>query len=44
MHLQLQLPVDRLVITGSIQSGNWRGVCGELLDSVVKRFMEVGSK
>ncbi|MFQ6633973.1 hypothetical protein Gotur_011414 [Gossypium turneri] len=44
MHLQLQLPMDRSVITRSIQSGDWRGVCGELLDSVPKRFMEVGSK
>ncbi|KAA3455992.1 serine/threonine-protein phosphatase 7 long form-like protein [Gossypium australe] len=36
VHLQLGLPMDGSVVTESVQSGDWRGVCGELLGSVSK--------
>ncbi|MFQ6647746.1 hypothetical protein Gotur_021080 [Gossypium turneri] len=34
VNLQLGLPVDRYVVTGSVQSGDWGAVCYELLGNI----------
>ncbi|KAH1047624.1 hypothetical protein J1N35_038408 [Gossypium stocksii] len=38
MQLQLGLPVDRSIVTGSVYTIDWRGVCGELLGLVSERI------
>ncbi|MBA0723524.1 hypothetical protein Golax_004098 [Gossypium laxum] len=34
VNLQLELPVDRYAVTGSVQSGDWGAVCCELLGAI----------
>ncbi|MBA0679412.1 hypothetical protein Goari_011180 [Gossypium aridum] len=41
VQLQLGLPVDRPVVTGSIYAVNWRDVCKQLLGRVSKMIYRV---